>query len=106
MISGATAADGVFLQRAEGRRRLPGVEHNDASCGGVHVAARLGRNTAQALQKVERSSFCGEQRPRRSNHLGNRQSVWTMLPVAAVASKTDIAVALTERLRGDVEAGD
>ena len=88
VIARPAGADGVFLERAQSRRRLARVEHGNAPAGGIDKLSGARRDARQPLKQIERGTFADEQRARRSNNLGD-----------LLAASTPVAVVLVERER-------
>ena len=61
VIDRAAGAHGVFLERAQRRRRLARVEDGDAPAGGVDEAPRARGDARQPLQEIERGALADEQ---------------------------------------------
>ena len=71
VIGAPTRAHGVLLQDAHQRRRLAGVEHGDATGGGIDELPRERCDSREPLNEVERRALADEQRVGPASHLGD-----------------------------------
>ena len=71
VVHSAAAAHGVFLQRAQARRGLAGVDDDGARpLHRLHIGARKSGDPRQPPEQVERRAFCGQKRAGVGVHAG------------------------------------
>ena len=107
MVRRAAGADGVFLQRAQRRRRLARVEDGDAPAGRVDEPPRQRGDAGQPLQEIERRPLADEQRARRARRpRRSRRPRAHASPSCVRRSTSHAGLELAKRLERDVEAGE
>jgi hypothetical protein len=103
MVHGAAGANRVLFEGPQNRRRLAGVEHDDAAAGRIDELTRQRRDAGEPLQKIQRGPFGCQQRGGHAPNLGDFRP--TLAAAAIGVNRGDLGrgVELSERLGGDVE---
>ena len=112
MVRRAAGAHRVFLERAQRRRGLSGVEHGDPPARRVDESARARRDAREPLEKIERGALRGQAAPRRTDDFGDFLACPAASPSCLCASKESCGLTvlaardLAEGFERHVEPGD